>query len=215
MSEFLFLFVNGYLLGLSVAAPIGPINVLCIQQSLNHGFRAGFAVAVGCAGADASYAAVAAFGLTAISSVLVAQQQGLRLVGAAVLLFLAWRAFSRGPARAGEAETGEGGPAKFARAVVTSYGLTITNPLTIVIFAALFAGVGIAELDADGSAAKAGILVAGVFTGTISWMVLLAGISEFVRARARDGFLAWANRAGGAILLAFAGWLFWQYVGGL
>lgn len=215
MSEFLFLFVNGYLLGLSVAAPIGPINVLCIQQSLTHGFRAGFAVAVGCASADASYAAVAAFGLTAISSVLVAQQQGLRLVGALVLAWLAYRAFSRGPAREGEAGQGSQSDAPgFRKSVATTYGLTITNPLTIVVFAALFAGVGIEELGTDGSAAKAGILVAGVFTGTISWMLLLAGISEFVRSRARDGFLKWANRAGGAILLAFAGWLLWQFLKG-
>ena len=213
MNEFLFLLVNGYLLGLSVAAPIGPINVLCIQQSLNHGFRAGLAVAVGCAGADASYAAVAAFGLTAISSVLVAQQQGLRLVGAAVLAWLAYRALSRGPATAGE---GDGGDSTgFKKSVVTAYGLTITNPMTIVIFAALFAGVGIEELGTGGSAAKAGTLVVGVFAGTLSWMLLLAGISEVVRSRARDAFLAWANRAGGAILLAFAGWLLWQFFRGL
>ncbi len=215
MGEYLFLFVNGALLGLSVAAPIGPINVLCIQRSLNDGFRAGLAVAVGCAGADASYAAVAAFGLTAVSSGLVAQQQGLRLVGAAVLAWLAWRAFSRGPADAGASEDDPRAKAGFGKNVVTAYGLTITNPMTIVIFAALFAGVGIEKLDIGDSALRAGILVAGVFTGTLGWMLMLASISELVRARAEAAFLAGANRVGGVILLAFAAWLLWQFFEGL
>ena len=96
--------------------------------------------------------------------------------------------------------------------MVTAYGLTITNPMTIVIFAALFAGVGVTGMGIGESVGKAGILVAGVFAGTLSWMLLLAGISELVRSRARAAYLARANRAGGAILLAFAGWLLWQFV---
>ncbi len=196
--------LKGMGLGLAVAAPIGPINVLCIQRTLTVGFRSGLATALGCASADATYAAVAAFGLSVVSSVLLDNQDLLRLAGGLMLLWLGARALLKGPARAAGNSSGGGG-ARLADAL-SSYALTIANPMTILTFVAILGGVGLKNL-AQSALPSALALVLGVFLGTMSWMLMIATVATLAKRRAGDGFLIWANRAGGAIILTFAAWL--------
>lgn len=192
------LIIDGFFIGLSVAAPIGPINVLCIQRTLKHGPGAGAATAIGCASADATYAAVSALGLASISGFLIGHQTAFQLIGAVVLAWLGLKALRWGPARSGGAVTSGA-----ASHVVSAYALTITNPLTILIFASLFAGIG-ATLD---GADSAGLLIAGVFLGTFTWMSGLIIAASILRARTGQRFIATANKIGAAILLGFAAWL--------
>ncbi len=203
MESWLAVLLKGMGLGLAVAAPIGPINVLCIQRTLLVGFGSGLATALGAAAADASYAAVAAFGLSAVSGLLLDNQDLLRLAGGLMLLWLGARAFLKGPAAA--PANSSRGAARLADGL-SAYGLTIANPLTILTFVAILGGVGLQNLAASALPAALA-LVLGVFLGTMSWMIFIASLATMARRRAGDRFLLWANRLGGTIILGFAAWL--------
>ena len=203
MESWLAVLLKGMGLGLAVAAPIGPINVLCIQRTLLVGFGSGLATALGAAAADASYAAVAAFGLSAVSGLLLDNQDLLRLAGGLMLLGLGARAFLKGPAKA--PANPSRGAARLADGL-SAYGLTIANPLTILTFVAILGGVGLQNLAASALPAALA-LVLGVFLGTMIWMIFIAALASLARRRAGDRFLLWANRLGGTIILGFAAWL--------
>jgi threonine/homoserine/homoserine lactone efflux protein len=194
------LLVRGALLGFSIAAPVGPIGVLCIRRALADGWRSGFVTGLGAATADAFYGAVAAFGLTLISALLVAEQGWLRLVGGLFLCYLGLRTLRATPAREAAATSplsARGALAMYASTVL----LTLTNPLTILSFVAVFAGLGLGGTNR--SYAGAALVVLGVFTGSALWWLLLSGTVGALRSRFRVEVLVWANRVSGAILLAF------------
>jgi threonine/homoserine/homoserine lactone efflux protein len=191
------LFFQGLLLGFSVAAPVGPIGVLCIRRTLADGRATGFVSGLGAATADAFYGIIAGFGLTFISNVLIEQQVMLKLVGGAFLCYLGVRTFLARPAEHA-AEIKSSG-------LVGAYGsilfLTLTNPLTILAFVAMFAGLGIANTRGDYLAAT--MLVAGVFTGSATWWLLLSGSVGLLRARFNPHALLWVNRMSGVIIASF------------
>ncbi len=163
-----FLF-RGLIIGFSIAAPVGPIGVLCIRRTLAEGWAHGLVSGLGAASADAIYGSIAGFGLAFISNFLVSQQLWLRLVGGAFLCYLGARTFLAKPAE--KASTGKDG--SLLSAYASTFFLTLTNPMTIISFAAIFAGLGLAA--ARGNYGSAGILVLGVFTGSASWWLLLSG----------------------------------------
>ena len=172
---------RGLVIGFSIAAPVGPVGVLCIRRTLANGRCAGFLSGLGAASADALYCCVAAFGLTSVSGFLVDQQLLLRPVGGAFLLYLGFRIFRERPdeRQAAISGTSYGG---LARAYSSTFLLTITNPLTILSFAAFFAGLGLIETGY----VPAAVLVLGVFSGsTLWWLLLSGGVSLF---RSRLGF---------------------------
>ncbi len=199
----IFLLVKGLLVGLSIAAPVGPIGVLCIKRSLGHGMAAGLATGLGAATADGFYGAVAGFGLASVSGFIMAQQTPLRLVGGLVLLWLGATSFRERPPA--ERSLKEG------RSLLADYGttvlLTLTNPSTIISFAAVFASVGLAETA--GSYAKAASFVAAVFTGSALWWLALSSAVSLARARVTPGAVRWINRGSGLVLIAFgvSAWL--------
>jgi threonine/homoserine/homoserine lactone efflux protein len=189
-------FFRGLVIGFSIAAPVGPIGVLCVRRTLADGRAIGLAVGLGAAAADAVYGAVAGFGLTAVSSLLVRQQGVLRLVGGLFLCYLGVRTILARPAdRAARA-----GGAGLLGAFTSTFGLTLMNPATILSFVAVFAGLGIAG---TGSWREATILVAGVFLGSALWWLLLSGVVSALRSRLHLSALRWVNRLSGAVLLAF------------
>ncbi|HET7076819.1 MAG TPA: LysE family transporter [Chloroflexia bacterium] len=189
--------LRGLLLGLSIAAPVGPIGVLCIRRTLSAGRGMGLASGLGAATADATYGAVAAFGLTVVSSFLLSQQMWLRLLGGAFLCYLGVRTFLAAPATEA-ARAGSGG---LAGAYVSTFFLTITNPLTILSFAAIFAGLGLGATGADAGAALG--LVLGVFLGSALWWVVLSGAVSLLRARFDLRTMRWVNRGSGLLILGF------------
>jgi putative LysE/RhtB family amino acid efflux pump len=193
-------FATGFGLGLAIAMPVGPIGLLCIQQTLTRGFRGGLTAGLGVALADASYAAVAAFGLTAITVFLVNVQLPLRVLGLVAMIWLAWRIWREAdaPKHLG-APTGGGGAT-----MVQMFLLTLANPMTILTFLALFVGAGVGlAAGYEYSAA----LTAGVFAGSLAWWIVLSGMVGAVRQRLNDRALAWINRASALIITGFAAWI--------
>jgi threonine/homoserine/homoserine lactone efflux protein len=190
-------FVRGLAIGFSIAAPVGPIGVLCIRRTLAQGRLAGLVSGLGAATADAFYGSVAGFGLTFLSSFLLGQQQWLRLVGGLFLLYLGVTTFRAAPAERPAADGRVGLLGAYASTLV----LTLTNPLTILSFAAIFAGLGL--VNAAGDYTSAAALVAGVFSGSAAWWFILSGAAGGLRTRLRSGGLAWVNRISGSIIATF------------
>lgn len=190
-------FWKGLLIGLAIAAPVGPIGVLCIRRTLTSGWRTGFATGLGAATADALYGAVAAFGMAAVSSVLVDHQSLIRLGGGLALLLLGFRTF-RAPVRSDSEAVGRRG---LGGAYASSLALTLTNPATILSFVAVFAGLGL--VDAGESGRAAGLIVTGVFLGSATWWLLLSGVVSQLRRAVTPVRRVWINRISGLILAAF------------
>lgn len=189
-------FGQGAVLGLSIAAPVGPIGLLCIRRSLEHGPAAGIAGGLGTAAADAAYAAVAAFGLTAVSAALTAVALPLQAAGILALAWLGLRTFTAPPAAAAATPRGA-----HAGLFAQTFFLTLTNPATIVSFVAMFAGLGLAS---GGDAARASALVAGTFAGSLAWWIFLSSAVGAVRRRITPAILVWINRSAGTLLAGFA-----------
>ncbi|MBP8972478.1 MAG: LysE family transporter [Anaerolineae bacterium] len=189
--------LRGLVIGFSIAAPVGPIGVLCIRRTLAGGRLHGLASGLGAATADASYGAVAGFGLTAVSGALVDQQGWLRLIGGLFLCALGARTFLARPA----SEAASARRSGLLGAYLSTFALTLTNPLTILSFAAIFAGLGLAEMGRDYGAALT--LVAGVFAGSAMWWLLLSGGVSLLRERFTPRRMRWVNRLSGTVLIAF------------
>ncbi len=188
---------RGGLIGFSIAAPVGPIGTLCIRRTLAEGRATGFISGLGAATADAIYGSIAAFGLTAISGTLIGQQVWLRLIGGAFLCYLGSRIFATRPAGRSAAASGSG----LLGAYASTFFLTLTNPMTILSFAAVFAGLGLASTSA--SFASAAAVVAGVFLGSAAWWFVLSTSAGALRAKLDLARLRWVNRISGGIILLF------------
>ncbi len=171
--------------------------MLCIRRTLANGRAVGFVSGLGAATADAVYGCIAAFGLTAISSILVGQQTWFRLIGGAFLLYLGLRTFLARPAERAAPAKGSGLLAAYASTML----LTFTNPMTILSFAAVFAGLGVGS--AGGGYLSGAAVVAGVFTGSALWWLLLSGSVGVLRSRFDPAKLLWVNRFSGIIIIAF------------
>ena len=198
------LLLKGLVIGLSIAAPVGPIGVLCIRRTLSDGRIAGLVSGLGAATADAFYGCVAGFGLTFISNFLVRQQFGFRLIGGGFLCYLGVKTFAAKPATNEATVNGNGLIAGYA----STFFLTLTNPMTILAFAAVFAGLGLGETEGDYLAA--GLLVSGVFLGSaLWWLALSTGVAIF-RNRFGEQGMQWVNRIAGTIITAFGLAAFWS-----
>jgi len=190
-------FIRGLIIGFSIAATVGPISVLCIQRTLYKGQLYGLASGLGVATADAVYGSIAGFGLTVIATFLVSQQGWIRLIGGLFLVYLGIRtALSKPAERAAAAQANN-----FFGAYASTFLLTLTNPLTILSFAAVFAGLGVG--GASKSYLSATIVVLGVFTGSALWWCLLTGGVSLLRGKFTAKWLLWINRISGVIIVLF------------
>jgi len=192
------LLMKGLLIGFSIAAPVGPIGVLCIRRTLAEGRKVGFVSGLGAASADAVYGAVAGFGLSWVSTFLIEQVIILRLAGGLFLLYLGIKTIFTRPA---EKNTGTVQNSGLWKAYASTFFVTLTNPMTILSFMAIFAGLGLAGGNANMLAAA--ILVAGVFCGSALWWLLLSSGVSLLGKRVQSHHLTWINRAAGLILLMF------------
>lgn len=188
---------KGMGMGLAIAAPVGPIGLLCIRRSLAQGRWIGLATGLGAATADGLYGAIAGFGLTAVSDRLVNQAQVLQLFGGLFLCYLGWATARSVPATEAAPLTGRG--------LLSAYGstflLTLTNPATILSFFAIFAGLGLGENRPGEGGALA--LVLGVFLGSALWWFCLSWGITFFSPYLTPSRLIWLNRLAGAAIVAF------------
>ncbi|MGH8738528.1 MAG: LysE family translocator [Burkholderiales bacterium] len=194
------LFLKGLAFGFVLAATVGPMWMLCFRRTLASGALAGFVSGMGIAAADAIYGAVAAFGITAVSAVLLAHRFWLGLLGGGFLIYLGIRALIAAPPAPNGAATEK---LPLPAAFLSTLGLTLANPPTILAFAAIFAGLG---LGTGAGYAGAATVVLGVFLGSASWWVILALGAARLRARLGAGLLRGLNVVSGIVILAFALW---------
>ena len=201
------LFARGLILGFTIAAAVGPISLLVIRRTLAEGRVVGLVSGLGVATADGTYGAIAAFGLGAITDLLVGGQRILGLVGGVFLLWLAWQTARAEPTEpAGTPEQRGGLPGAY----LSTLGLTLTNPMTILSFAALFAGLGIAPGDVAGAAS----LTLGVFLGSAGWWFVLTSLVGALRSRVTRAWLGRINVASGLVIGAFALVAIWTAIRG-
>lgn len=189
--------LRGVLLGLSVAAPVGPIGALCIRRTLMYGWASGFISGLGAATADMCYGSVAAFGLVAVSTVLVSQQVLIRGVGGVVLLSIGIRSMLAGRPATNSTPAQR---MKLWAAYASTVALTLTNPLTMLSFTAMFAAAG---LGSGGGSRAAGVLVAGVFLGSALWWLALSAGVALAPERLGPRLLGSVHRLSGAVLAGF------------
>lgn len=194
--------LKGILIGFAIAAPVGPIGLLCIQRTLTRGRWSGILSGLGAASADAVYGCIAGFGLASLADLLLAWQIELRLMGGLFLLYLAWRTWrdlpTAEPVRSSSTHSGLLGD------YLSTLALTLTNPVTILAFLGIFAGLGLA--GGSGNFAMASALVFGVFTGSLVWWLLLAGGVGLLRGRLTPAGLRGINRASGLLIAGFGVW---------
>lgn len=191
------LLVQGLIIGFSIAAPVGPIGILVIRRTLAEGRLTGLLTGLGAATADALYGCVGAFGFTFISGALLGEQTWLTVAGGLFLCYLGYKTFIAPPAERAAPATG----ATLLRSYISTLLLTLTNPSTILSFAAVFAVLGLGKTNGEYSSAM--ILVAGVFAGSALWWLLLSAGVNLVRARISPGALAWINRGAGIVIACF------------
>ena len=194
------LFGKGVLLGLSIAAPIGPMALLCLRTTLAHGFMSGLLGGLGVAAGDAFYASLAAFGLQATAAVLTSQSLWLGVLGG---LYLVWFGVTTMRQPLPEHTTGRT-RRHGLRTFTTTFLLTLANPPTMMIFAAMFASLGLVQAQQNHAAALAVVL--GVWLGSAGWWVLFVLVVSRLRERMRGPVFVWINRVSGVALAGFGLW---------
>ncbi|TAM49866.1 MAG: lysine transporter LysE [Paraburkholderia sp.] len=199
------LFIKSLTIGLSIAAPVGPIGMLCIQRSLSRGFRSGFATGMGAACADGIYGLLGALGIAGLAATLPALSVVLKIGGGAFLIWLAWAIAREKPAPALIApEAARGGA---PRDFLTTFGLTLSNPMTILSFIGIFAALGplAGDPSARGGAQWATVIpmVSGVFIGSAAWWLCLSGATSALGKRMPVSFIHGVARLSAVVIAVF------------
>ncbi len=193
------LFFKGLVLGFSIAAPVGPIGVLCIRRTLNEGRTSGLVSGLGAATADGFYGLVAGFGLTFISDLLIEQRNWLAFIGGIYLCYLGIKTSKSKPMEMNLEVENSG----LWGAYLSTVFLTLTNPVTILSFVAIFAGLGLVSNHSSAGYASAISLVSGVFLGSAAWWLTLSGVVSLLRDKFNTHALVWVNRMAGVILVGY------------
>ena len=198
------MFLKGLFIGFAIAVPVGPIGFMCLRRTLVYGRLTGFVSGLGAATADAFYGLVAAFGLTAISSFIIQNETWLQLGGGVFLLFLGARTAKAQP----PPQAAEHAPPPRKRghlaAFSSTFVMTLTSPATVLAFVAIFTGVGLGVSTSGALAALE--LVAGVFTGSALWWLILSAGAGLVRDRLHARSLHVLHVASGFCIMALGAW---------
>jgi threonine/homoserine/homoserine lactone efflux protein len=191
-------FIQGFFIGLSVAAPLGPIGILCLQRTFSEGHLSGLLSGLGISTADAICCFIAAFGLTALSGFLISQQLWLRLVGGAIVCILGVKIYlNAAPKKIPVSQNGS----RHLGAYLSALLLTLMNPMLILSFTAIFASLGLVGVGANQYSAFT--LVAGVFSGSAIWWIALSAIASVLRVNFTEKFIQKVNHFSGIVIVCF------------
>ncbi len=190
-------FARGLIIGFAMAAPVGPIGMLVIRRTVAEGRMLGLATGMGAAVADAFYGCVGAFGLTFVSGFLVDYALWTKLLGGLFLCYLGISTFRAIP----KEDAGGSSNVRYTGAFFSTVLLTLANPVTILSFMAVFAGLGLGTKSGDYTGATT--VVTGVFLGSALWWLILSGGMALLRHRLAPGAMRWINRGSGLFLFAF------------
>lgn len=206
MVGYIQLIISGALLGYFAAIPIGPVNLICIRRTLHFGTYYGFMSGLGAAFGDCLFASITAFGITALSQLIVGYAFPMQLCGGIFLLVFGIRTFFAAPPPNFRERLSA--PAKavpsHTRALVSTFMLTVSNPATFVAYTALIAGLGIfADARAQASFLTASFVVLGVFVGSALWWLTLTTIVGLLHARINDAIVRRINEVSGFLVASF------------
>ena len=195
------LYAKGILVGLAIAAPIGPINLIIVTRTLNDGRRIGWVSGAGAAVADAFYGGIAAFGLTLISDFLLGHQVWFRILGGLALILLGARVAFK---KAAEPAADDAGAARFAHtsAFGSLFLLNLMSPMTILTWMAVIAGMGMTGLSVGGAQGPL-MIILGVFSGSVIWITFLVLVAHWLLNKLHERWLFWLNVVAGLALAGF------------
>lgn len=195
------LIATGFVIGLAVAAPVGPVNLMCIQNTVQHGLWSGFAIGIGAAAGDGVFAVIAAFGITWISSLIEGHSLWIQGIGGAVLIAMGLRTMFLPPAET----VREPNPPDWLHhggLVGTTFLVTITNPATFAGFVFVFSGIK-SFVAAPGDYAAAAVLVLSVVAGSFFWWMSISWVASRLRRRFTPKGLSLTNRISGVVIAVF------------
>lgn len=191
------IFLKAFIIGFSIAMPVGPIGMLCIKNSLAYGFRIGLAVGIGAACADSIYGFLAGGGLAVISQFLLNYSSIIKIIGSLILLYLGGMEIKNAAKTPGKEAAIKS--KKFYKVIVATFFLTLTNPMTILSFIGVFAAIGGVNLNGFSIA----IMILGVFCGSLAWWMTLAGTTSIIRHKISHKLMTEIKIISGIILLGF------------
>lgn len=192
-------FLKGLIIGVSIAAPVGPIGLLCIQRTVLQGRLSGFISGLGAATADAVYGSIAGFGIELVSNFLIDQRMWIHLIGGALLLLFGIKGIFAKPAEyAAQTSINTRG---IWWSYISTLLLTITNPMTILSFVAVFAALGVENSSHPYDSAI--LTVFGVFLGSTLWWLALSSITGWLRGKFNRTALLWSGRLSAFIIISF------------
>ncbi len=191
-------FIKGLMIGLAVAVAVGPIALLCIQRTLSHGFKVGFSTGLGAATADSVYGLIAGAGLAVVADFLIAYEGIIAGIGSLFLVWLGVSTFRSLPRELSGAQTAN---VSLFHSFGSSFLLTISSPMTILMFTAIFAGLGLVGTLEYSTAFS---LIIGVFLGSTIWWLILSGTIKLIRGKLSPRAIIIINRTSGILLLGFA-----------
>ena len=200
--------LKGLLIGLAMAAPWGPVGMLCMNRTQTGGPLLGFTCGLGAAAAEALQALAGMIALAAIAQWIIDDPIALRVIGGVFLIYLGARTFIRPalllpPVTKGAALPPQGLPQGAPTAFMASFRLVLANPITVLGFAAMFAGLGAAPGRLISADIAAAVLVLGVFLGSILWWLTLSSLIGRLHHRIGVHSLTSINRVCGTVLTAF------------
>jgi threonine/homoserine/homoserine lactone efflux protein len=188
--------LRGIAAGLMIAAPVGPVNVLCIQRSLQKGWKSGLVSGFGAALVDTLYGGIAGFSISLVIEFLIREQNWIRLIGGFLLIAIGVAYYFRKPLSL-EAESRGAEQSDF----VSAFLLTATNPTTVLSFIAILAMLG--QRQQQEPVWQTSLLVGGIFMGSMSWWIVLTGGASLLRDKVGAQSMRWLNRIGGLAIAAF------------
>ncbi len=190
-------FIRGLLIGLPIAATVGPMWLLVMRRTLALGRVAGLVSGLGIATADGLYGAVGGYGLTLITNLLVTNSLWLRLAGVGFMCYLGIKTALTPPSSEAARDEGRG----LVGLYTSTFLLTMTNPMTILSFAVILAGMG--SGSESGNYLATTILIAGIFCGSALWWLVMTGGLGLLHKKVTPVMLLWVNRISGSIILIF------------
>lgn len=197
----LIIFIKGLIIGFSISMPVGAIGIICIKKSLHQGFQSGMIAGLGAAVADSFYGFAAGFGLTFITSFIRDHISWVKLIGGMILMYVGYRIYT---AKTEKISTKKDRTNNF-RTFVSTLMLTLTNPMTVLAFLAIFAGLGLSFSD-NGNYFQVSFLILGIFAGAFSWWLCLSGLVSVLRKKITDKTLVYINHISGAVIILFGIW---------
>jgi threonine/homoserine/homoserine lactone efflux protein len=197
---YFYLIASGVVMGLVAAVPIGPVNLICIRRTFAFGPVNGFMSGLGAALGDGVFAAIMGFGLTWVAQMIEGYAAIIELIGGALMVYMGYRTFVSPPLPRGLDEKTDGEGTNLVRAMVSTFALTVTNPVTLLSFGVMFASLG-GLAGGAGSFNDAGFVVAGVVGGSAGWWLALTTVIGLFHARIDEKAMRIINRACGVLVM--------------